>query len=305
MKIYCIIITYNPEIKQLENCIKSLTTQVDEIIVVDNSENYNTDSIIKFSDFFSNVRYCSMRGNVGIAQATNEGLIIAQSENADWVITSDQDSVFPDNYVKTFKDEFHKTRFDKEKIAGICPIFYDRNSGQYGKFCYKQNGTIFYKTPEENQSSLYQTIASGLFINVKLLEQIGLMASELFIDLVDHEWCWRVNSKGYLIVGCKNLIISHSLGESSVKVGKYQLGIRNPIRLYYYERNYIYLSKYCDYLTKQEKKRLKQKALKYLLVFPLITKPHIKSFIYMVKGLKDGINKCMGKIDTKINMEKE
>lgn len=303
MKIYSIIITYNPNLSELKKCIQSLCKQVDFTLVMDNSENYDKESLIKLTTTFANVRYYSMNGNVGIAEATNEGLRIAQSEKADWVITSDQDSIFPDNYVITFKDELQKITIDRNKIAAFCPSFYDRNSEQYAKFCFRENNRIFYKVPEESQSILYQTIASGLLINIKLLDNIGLMASELFIDLVDHEWCWRANSRGFFIIGCKNLVISHSLGEASIKLGKYKLGIRNPIRLYYYERNYIYLSKYCNYLTKQEKMRLKKKAIKYLLVFPLITHPHIKSLSFMLRGLHDGLTKKMGKINCKIKAE--
>ena len=220
MKIYAIIITYNPNLIEFKQCLLSLINQVDSLLVIDNSDNLDKKLSLQSLLNYSNVRYYSMNGNIGIAEATNKGLSIAETEKADWVVISDQDSVFPSNYIETFKGELQSNIQNSSKIAAIAPIFYDRNTEQYGKFCYKENNSIFYKTPEENLSYLYQAIASGLLINIKLISAVGFMCSELFIDLVDHEWCWRTNSKGYYILGCKHLVISHNLGDSSKKVGK-------------------------------------------------------------------------------------
>jgi rhamnosyltransferase len=38
-------------------------------------------------------------------------------------------------------------------------------------------------------------LSSGFFYSREVIEKIGLKNEDLFIDLVDWEWCWRARSK--------------------------------------------------------------------------------------------------------------
>ena len=68
----------------------------------------------------------------------------------------------------------------------------------------------------------------------------------LFIDEVDHDFCYRLVNAGFKIGISKDVVISHKIGETKVKklLGK-KIFIRNhsAFRKYYISRNIIYLSK--------------------------------------------------------------
>ncbi|HFP9739483.1 TPA: glycosyltransferase family 2 protein, partial [Escherichia coli] len=66
----------------------------------------------------------------------------------------------------------------------------------------------------EGFSLTKQIIASGKLINLEVLDQVGFMEDDLFIDGVDHEWCWRAGRLGYKIAIIENAIMKHRLGDA-------------------------------------------------------------------------------------------
>ncbi len=54
-------------------------------------------------------------------------------------------------------------------------------------------------------------------------EAIGGMRDELFIDGIDHEWCFRAKSLGYRTFVARDVTMSHDMGEVGVSLfGRYQ-----------------------------------------------------------------------------------
>ncbi|VCV76177.1 hypothetical protein BANRA_01835 [Escherichia coli] len=70
-KVLAIIVTYNPEIIRLTECINSLAPQVERIILVDNGSN-NSDLIKNIS--INNLEIILLSENKGIAFAQNHGV---------------------------------------------------------------------------------------------------------------------------------------------------------------------------------------------------------------------------------------
>jgi rhamnosyltransferase len=62
----------------------------------------------------------------------------------------------------------------------------------------------------------HYVITSGSIIPIKVLDDVGLMREELFIDFVDIEWCLRAPQKGYEIVAINKVMIDHHLGDYAV-----------------------------------------------------------------------------------------
>ena len=52
------------------------------------------------------------------------------------------------------------------------------------------------------------------------IKEIGLMNSDLFIDMVDYEWCWRANSKGFTLYEDERVIFKHQIGSEQKVLGK-------------------------------------------------------------------------------------
>ncbi|WP_307963891.1 hypothetical protein [Shigella flexneri] len=68
------------------------------------------------------------------------------------------------------------------------------------------------------------------------------MKDELFIDAVDHEYCWRLRAAGFKVIRNKNALLAHRLGDGRFKIlNILSVGLPSPFRHYYATRNIFLL----------------------------------------------------------------
>lgn len=288
MNIIAIIITYNPTPNDLQNAISSLLPQVEKIIIVDNGS-ANIDDFL----FPAKVELIKLNENKGIAKATNIGLKRAIELKADFVITSDQDSVYPDDYIENFLKAY--SEYDEKNIAAYVPVFYEKNSQEIKPVYVKKHGFIKKVQQKNDVKFVYQTIASGMIIKVSSLQTVGFMNENLFIDSVDFEWGWRVAYCGKKILSVSNLKLTHSLGDKNQKIMNKDISVHSLQRYYYITRNTAYLAFHSPYISFSIKLQLFAKSILYIFGYSLLSKPHFTTFKILVKAFCDGINKKLGK----------
>lgn len=293
MKILEVIVTYKPNLDLLMKSILSTKNQVEKILVIDNSD--VNESV--FNGFLvpDNVEIKELHENIGIAEATNIAIRYGIENNYDWILTSDQDTVYPEDYIENFIRNYEVLREGNNKIIGFSPVYFDRNTGVYGELFEWNGQSIAPIISEETNTKILAAIASGLIINLHLIEEVGLMNSDLFIDWVDLDWCYRAYFLGYDLIGCKDLKISHCLGDTSKSLFGKQITLRNPLRHYYIIRNCEYLSLYELSYPKEFRDFLHKKVKTYLAGYFYLAKPHFKNLKYLIRGIKDAKNKRMGK----------
>lgn len=121
--IYACVVTYNPEEDRLEKNIASLKQQaaLKGVVIVDNGS-ANVQNVIKIATQY-NCNLVQLGENLGIAKALNVGVSKAIDFGAEWVLTSDQDSVLPPNLISAFE-----RYLSLEKCAILCPKIYDANA---------------------------------------------------------------------------------------------------------------------------------------------------------------------------------
>ena len=94
-------------------------------------------------------------------------------------------------------------------------------------------------------------ITSGSFTNLSIWNKIGGFCDKLFIDGVDHEYCFKLRRHGFKILRLASVKINHAIGNSKLvnfRKKPMQLYGESPLRYYYMCRNNIYLIKeYKDY----------------------------------------------------------
>jgi rhamnosyltransferase len=236
-KIDMVIITYNPEIELLTKAIQSMQEQVRKIYIIDNTP-IRAKKLGKFQNEKIEIIY--LDDNMGIAYAQNIGIKKSLENKSDFIVLSDQDTIYPDKYVENML-KIENSTFDK--VIAFAPLFKDivgnnENEGFITK------GVVGFKkiNPQNGLHEVFQTIASGKILNTKYLEDVGLMDEDLFIDWVDLEWCWRAGKKGYRIIGNADVVITHQLGDKIAKNWYKDITLRSPIRHYYITRNAFYLS---------------------------------------------------------------
>lgn len=225
-----IIVAYNPEIELLIKNTRAAIAQVDEILIVNNS-NYdiNLDSYN-----IGNVNIINNNSNLGISKALNIGIDYAKEHNYDYVLLLDQDSTLTDNFIENMLDGFKQ-----EDVCMICPnvVYIDGKNN-------KINENMKFEKIELG-------ITSGSLLNMNVLNKIKfdnniIFNEDFFIDYVDFDFSLTIRNKGYLILRCNESKLYHRLG--NVKTYRFaNLEVHptnhNYIRRYYITRNRMYMWK--------------------------------------------------------------
>jgi rhamnosyltransferase len=176
--------------------------------------------------------------NVGLAKAINQGCSAAFKLGATHVMVLDQDSrpdaCLASNLLADFI-EFERTR---GAIAAIGPRLVDVKGEEPSKEDDSANVV-------HDRFTTVDTLAtSGTLISKSAFDRVGRMYEWLFIDDIDHEWCFRAKSRGYSVVRSNCRAMLHNMGDGGVTLlGRYRPLHRSPIRHYYITRNSVYLSK--------------------------------------------------------------
>ncbi len=288
MKIICIYVSYNPDEKLLQESIESIIFQVNKVVVVNNSISH----LRLLSD--KSIDVIELNENIGIAAAQNVGMLAAIKEKYDFLILSDQDTIYPHNYIKEMLALF-KNKYD---VAAAVPTMIDLNRDVMDVvrfnvpcfMCKKKDSSL------DSVVEVFEGASSGTLIRVETLNEIGLMNERLFIDWVDFEWCWRARSCGYTILGSKDVKIKHQLGGKGKKVFKKTVNKRDPIRHYYITRNAVFLSINSRSISILCRILLFIKALQYIIGYPLLFKPGLQHFKFVLLGFFDGIRGKLGKL---------
>lgn len=289
-RIDAVLITYQPDCNLLKHVIDSIAHQVRTFYIVDNTPN-KAKCLENLS--LRNIEIIYLNDNKGIAYAQNIGIKKSLANHADYILLSDQDTVYPESYIQNMLLSFQ----DDHSVAAFGPLYKDTNSKNPNDGFYK-NETFFYKKfiPRQGKYEVTHLMASGTILNTLHLTDIGLMNEDLFIDWVDLEWCWRATGKGYKIIGNSDIIITHRLGDKIKTIGSREVGLRSPIRHYYITRNAFYLALRSKNLNMLYKITLFFRAFRYIVGYPLLSTPHLIHLKYVLLGFWHGILGKLGKL---------
>ena len=266
-KIAASIVLYNPDLDRLNENIKSISMQVEKVILVDNAS--DSTEIAKFEN--SKCVLLRNQTNVGLAQALNQAMQYAYEQGFDWVLTLDQDSVSQEDLVEGLK-----RHIDKERIGIIAPKFIDRNCPRLSD-------------DDCGWKYVLRCITSASLTNVKIWKTVGGFDNSLFIDYVDYAFCAKIIRNGFAIIKDSDVSLLHEIGRSKriFIFNKYSYILYNhsPMRDYYIVRNTLY---YCYaypdvWNVKQDKRELILRCV-MILAFE---KDKMAKFCSMLKGWKD------------------
>lgn len=289
--IYVVLVTYEPNIETLNKCINSLISQVGKIIIVDNSP-LGCEKL----KFWKNksIEIFLLNYNFGIAYAQNVGIRKAIDYGADFILTCDQDTIYPESYIEGLMQCFIE-KSKELKVASISPVYTDKNKeNSIQPMVYFENGVLIKNYSLQECKSVSHVISSGMLIPTNVFNDVGLMDEKLFIDWVDTEWCWRAISKGYRIIQTPNVKINHCLGNPSKNLVGKRFTVHNSFRNYYKIRNAVYLLLYNNSLNLNMKFFTLKQIIKMMIVHPLTSTEKIKEMIIAYRGIKDGIFSNMG-----------
>ncbi len=275
--IAAVVVLYYPGEEEVSRNIKSYLPFVNLLVVVDNTDSEPGKNIgDNLMSLDKSVRYIANKKNEGIGYALNKAASIALQEGYSWLLTMDQDSFFDADQPEKYFSFFQNNLADKKDIAVIAPLHSPGNLSN----------------DPNSYSEAIAVITSGSLIQLETWKEIGGYNEKLFIDEVDHEYCYRVKEKGYKVIQVNNVVLNHQLGVK--KSGAY-LGaiarrnrtIHSPQRVYFMVRNYLYVRKNYRKLFRDEfrkRDRMMLVALKNNLFFSGHFIAAVKSII---KGFRD------------------
>ena len=284
-KIGAILVLYNPNLNQTLPAIKSLEKQVDEICLIDNTPGQNIAN--EFIDI-QNIHYIALGENRGIAAAQNVGIRYFINQGFDLVLFSDQDSSAPVDIVSSLIDVYYRLTDVNIAIAAIGTRAINKQTNIPYPSKSKELGTPKEIPETTNITECYSIISSISIIPLNALRLVGGFDEGLFIDGVDHEWCWRAwhNNKLRSFIA-EDAKILHMLGEGDQKIGSKSVAISSVFRVYFQFRNFIWLKKrrYTPHFW------IKKNKIKYffkMLYYPIMVKPRIKYLKNIIYGIRDG-----------------
>jgi rhamnosyltransferase len=278
LKTGAVVILYKPSLATTQALIDSILVQTDVVSIIDNSPNPANLLLDKH-----NLNYHHFPGNIGIAAAQNTGLKDLMLSGCEFGLLLDQDSSVSDSFVSSLASLLENSNYNERDIVAIGPRILCSFSDKIVKPRVQKELTIY-----NDMVCVSQIISSGMMINLNILERIGFKDESLFIDGVDHEWCWRAGGSNFQVAIANDIEMTHTLGDSRSRFAGLTYKVGAPIRLYYQFRNILLLTRR-EYVPNYWKCR-------NLLVLPirffantLLQDNKRLRLKYMLHGLWDGI----------------
>lgn len=301
-KIFAGIVCFEPSINRLKENIESVAKQVDKVVIYNNGiEINNLEEICNIINDDEKIILIGDGKNKGLSYALNEIMEFSKKNGADWVLTLDQDSIVPKNLVDSYKGYV-----SNQKIAVICPKVID-----------KRRITSEDEINKKSNEYVEMCITSASLTRLKAWEEVGRFDNYLFIDLIDNDFCKRLILKKWKILKINSLVLDQEFGDIlpkstrkqnfykklskiikspmlSKNISKLSYKKRvSPIRIYYTNRNIIYLNKkFLNYNGIGFDNYGAKTYIGFCITFNLASlvrgKEKRKIFASIVKGIRDG-----------------
>ena len=293
MRVLAVVVTYNPEIALLSQVLGSAAPQVHGLVVVDNGST-NAQDIRPLvaqigAHFFANP------ANIGIAAAQNQGIDHALAGGFTHLLLMDQDTVLASGTVADLVENLSALEQENRSIAAIGPAYYELNSRKQTR-AYRADGLRLSRISlahGEHPVVSDFIIASGSLVPLSVIEKIGRFKEELFIDLVDVEWCFRAKAAGYESCLSPTAIVEHRLGSGTVHIGSRKVAVHVPVRNYYWVRNALWLARQ-PYTPLAWRLYFISRSLAFLATYTTLADKRGLRLQLMVRGIWDSLTSRLG-----------
>ena len=234
-RVIAVVVTYKPNTEEFARLLACLAPQVQHTVIVDNTE------VEPITVPASNpqVTWLNLRRNTGIGHAQNLGIVHAKQLGATHILLMDQDSLPLENMVQC-QLETLATKLSSD-VAAVGPLCRDIKTGISSPLI-QRRGWRIRRIHAQSLTSPVQVEyipASGTLIPLPILERVGLMRADYFIDKVDVEWCLRARQMGMSIWVDPCNVMQHDQGVRAVQIFGRTLYIGADFRGYFHVRNSV------------------------------------------------------------------
>lgn len=289
-KVIAVVLTYNRQ-DLLQLCLASIYSQThtcDQVIVVDNASDDNTQEMLSELDY-TNIKVCLLSHNVGAAGGFNAGFRLAYQEGADLIWMMDDDVIpEPTALQKLIEADSTLDKNGIDRAYLISTAFtengYVTNSPSINK---KMNHIGYKDWPKFSQYGVV-SVDRATFVSILVprstLEKYGLPISAMFIWGEDTEYTLRITQDipGFVVGASKVMHLRQEKGVLNI------ISDNNETRIKYYRyliRNRIFVTrKYRSHLVV-----IKIICLDLYVILKLLRRCKIKKARIVAMGLIEGL----------------
>ena len=280
-EVCAIMTTFEPEPSILDR-VSKIREQVGRLILVNDSGSEKVKNLL--NEWLLGTDKVSLIHNIenlGIAYSLNVGIQLAKKHDYKWLLTLDDDSRLNDNFVtRLLQNQEHAMLHYNVGLISL-----SREESRY---------------PSAPRFEIKRgVITSGSLIDVNIYDLVGGFREELFIDLVDYEFCLRIRRLGYVVLKSSEFGMIHPVGSSTIhKILGLEFSTYNhpPFRRYYISRNSIVLAR---------ENLINDPAFSLVLLFDvfltfikvvLFERDKAEKVSCMMKGVAHGLLSRMGRV---------
>lgn len=291
--VVAVVVTYQPALNILGQLLDALVPQVASVVIVDNGSHFDLAAWNSERNSGA-VELLRLGENRGVASAQNAGVQWARSRGAGFVLLMDQDSIPATDMVKKLASSISERPFP----AAAGPRYLDARQDNPPPFL-RVRGLRVERSgcpAEESVVPVDYLIASGCLIPMPVLDTVGGMRDDLFIDYVDIEWGLRARHHGFQSYGVCSARMQHSLGDEPVSFFGKSIPVHSPLRHYYHFRNAVLLYKEPWVPLNWKLVDGWRLCLKYVF-YSLFAKPRLSHWRMMTLGVWCGLVGKAGKFE--------
>ncbi|MCB1978092.1 MAG: glycosyltransferase family 2 protein [Burkholderiaceae bacterium] len=236
--VVAVVVTFQPDLLALLAQIKALRSQVARMVIVDNGSTADLCSWCRSAAPQVDA-VLRLEHNLGIGAAQNEGIAWARAHGASHVLLMDQDSEPEPGMVEELLGALQE--HDGAGAAG--PLHADPRQPIVHSPFVRLDGLRFRRLAcaPGVVHAVDHLIASGCLIPLAVLDQVGVMRADWFIDFVDVEWSLRARAAGWQLLGVCSARMSHGLGGPPIVFMGRRFLAYPPWRHYFQVRNAVLL----------------------------------------------------------------
>jgi len=238
--VVAVVVAYQPALEVLGQLLDALVPQVMSVVIVDNGSHSDLMAWNSERDRHGG-ELLRLGENRGIAAAQNAGIEWARNRGAGFVLLMDQDSIPAPDMV----EKLISIISEHPSPAAAGPRYLDVRQDNPPPFI-RVRGLRLERCACLTGGSVVPVdylIASGCLIPMSVLDKVGGMRDELFIDYVDIEWGLRARHHGFQSYGVCSAHMEHTLGDHPISFFGKNIPLHSPLRHYYHFRNAVLLYK--------------------------------------------------------------
>ncbi len=248
-RICALVVTHNPDLRVLRSMLEAVAPQVAQVLVVDNASAQSpAEGLADLSPppGAAGLEWMCLAQNQGLAEAQNRGARWAEERGFSHLLLLDQDSEPEAGMVPALLRGWEILESAGHRVGAVGPVYTDPRTGNARHFVRFPGWSVERERCSGNSDAVATDflIASGTLVSMAVWSDVGCFRSELFIDNVDLEWCFRARGAGYALFGICAARMRHSVGDRPLRVwlGRWWYVHRHsPLRQYYMARNRVFL----------------------------------------------------------------